>query len=219
MDNAKFFHYKTGNSFLHKIPAWIKIILILVLAICSFYAPVKICIILFPIFLLFSFFLLNFTLSEIYSDLKPTIAYTILLYFATLILNLTTFLNTEEKENILKIFVPNTTYIPLLVHLALSMQITSIFYRTTSIGQFKEGFSTIEKFFTKKDSSPISDTLSLTISFIPRIATFWNQIEKAWKARGGKENPQKILALIPRLFQVSMRFGYEKSLAITNRQL
>jgi len=213
MDNARFFHYKIGNSILHKLPAWIKLLLILVLSILAFFTPIKVFLLIYPSLILLSFFVLNFTISEIISDLKPTIVYTFLLSIATAILMLPNIINHKEID-----IKSLQNYIPLLCHLALSLEITAIFYRTTSIAQFKDGFSTIERFFTRKQQTPISDTLALTISFIPRISTFWNRIEKAWKARSGKENITKILKLVPRLFQVSMREGYEKSLAIENRQ-
>ena len=226
MENAQFFHYKTQKTPLHKIPAWIKIILIIALALTAFYLPVKICLIAYPILILFSALLLRFTISEIYSDAKPTITYTFLLYIAGILLNLSNHFASinypveswsEVYSGISRIFIPNLTYLPLLAHLALSLEITSIFYRTTSHGQFKEGFSTIEMFITRKDSAPLSDSLALAISFIPKISTFWNRLEKAWISRGGNNSLLKVFSLFPKLFHVSMREGYEKSLAIQNR--
>ena len=228
MENAQFFHYKTQETPLHKIPAWIKIILIILLAVIAFHLPVKLCLVLWPALILFSAFFLKFTVSEIHSDSKPVIAYFFLLYIATVLMNLANHFSnlnypvqswSEVYGGISKIFIPNLTYLPLFAHLALSIEITSIFYRTTSHGQFKDGFSTIEKFLTRKDEAPLSDTLALAIAFIPRISTFWNRLDRAWKARGGKKALPKAVALFPKLFHVAMREGYEKSLAIQNRTL
>ena len=226
MENAQFFHYKTQETPFHKIPAWLKIILIIALALTAFYLPVKVCLILYPILIVFSALFLRFTISEIYSDAKPTLTYTILLYIAGFFLNLSNHFSSlnypvetwsEVYSGISRIFIPNLTYLPLLAHLALSLEITSIFYRTTSHGQFKEGFSTIEMFVTRKDTAPLSDSLALSISFIPKISTFWNRLEKAWVSRGGQNSLLKVISLFPKLFHVSMREGYEKSLAIQNR--
>ncbi|MBQ9206674.1 MAG: hypothetical protein IJ158_08175 [Treponema sp.] len=228
MENATFFHYKTEITFLHKIPAWLKILLIISLAIIAFYLPVRICLIAYPILILFSAIFLKFSPTEIFSDQKPTLAYIFLLYIATILLNLTNHLShlnypvaswSEVYENISKIFIPNLTYLPLLAHLALSLEITSIFYRTTSHGQFKDGFSTIEMFVTRKDTAPLSDTLALALSFIPRISTFWARLNRAWRSRSGTDSLFKAFALFPKLFHVAMREGYEKSLAIQNRSL
>ena len=228
MENAQFFHYKSQETFLHKVHPAVKILLILALAIAAFYLPVKVCIILYPILIIFSATILHFSPSEIYSDAKPIIAYFFLLYAATILMNLSNHINSlafpisswqEFYGGISKVFIPNTAYLPLLMHLALSLEITSIFYRTTSHGQFKDGFSTIEMIITRKDTAPFSDTLVLAISFIPRISTFWNRLSKSWIARGGKDSLQKAIFLFPKLFHVSMREGYEKSLAIQNRSL
>ena len=222
MENAQFFHYKTQTTFLHKIPAWIKILLIVSLAIVAFYLPVKICLIAYPILILFSLTALRFSVSEIWSDAKPIIAYLFLLYFATILLNLADYISNlhgEAASGFPGVFVPNLTYLPLLAHLSLSLEITAIFYRTTSHGQFKDGFGAIEMFVTRKDSAPFSDMLALALSFIPRISTFWARLQRAWLSRGGKNSLTKILALFPKLFHVAMREGYEKSLAIQNRSL
>ncbi|WP_407427316.1 hypothetical protein, partial [Treponema sp.] len=157
MENAAFFHYKTEITFLHRIPSWLKIILILILALAAFYLPVKICLIAYPVLILFSAIFLKFTPYEIFSDQKPSLAYIFLLYFATILLNIVNNFSTVDFSNffslkmfseISKFFIPNLTYLPLLAHLTLSLEITSIFYRTTSHGQFKDGFSTIEMFLT-----------------------------------------------------------------------
>ena len=228
MDNAAFFHYKTQKTFLHKVPPALKILLILLLALAAFYLPVKICLICYPILILFSAIFLHFRPSEVFSDQKPILAYIFLLYFAGLILNLSLHFSNisypaqsweQVFRDFYRVFIPNLTYLPLLAHLALSLEITSIFYRTTSRGQFKDGFAAIESFITRKDSTPLSDTLALALAFIPRISTFWKRLELAWLSRGGKKSIRKASFLFPKLFHAAMREGYEKSLAIQNRSL
>ncbi|MCR4822776.1 MAG: hypothetical protein K5873_07880 [Treponema sp.] len=228
MENPAFFHYKSQKTFLHKLNPALKIFLIILLAVIAFYLPVKICLFAWPALILFSFIFLHFRPHEILSDTKPVITYVFLLYFATILLNLFTHIAdlTFPPESrldffmgISKIFIPNTTYLPLLAHLALSLEITSIFYRTTSQGQFKEGFAAIETFITRKDTALLSDTLALTLSFIPRISTFWTRLNRAWASRGGKNTLTKAFYLFPKLFHRAMREGYEKSLAIQNRSM
>ena len=226
MESATFFRYKTQKTFLHSVPPAAKISLILALALVAFHLPVKICIVSYIILLIFSAIFLRFRPSEIFSDQKPTLAYIFLLYFATILLNLANHFSAlayplsswnEVFRDFYKIFIPNLTYLPLLAHLALSLEITAIFYRTTSHGQFKDGFSDIEKFITRKDTAPLSDTLALALVFIPRISVFWARLERAWASRGGKNSLSKAISLFPKLFHVSLREGYEKSLAIQNR--
>ncbi|MBR1721613.1 MAG: hypothetical protein IJ727_03880, partial [Treponema sp.] len=123
----------------------------------------------------------------------------------------------ELFSGALRIFIPDLTYLPLLSHLALAVEITSVFFRTTSYSQFKEGFATIESFITRKKTTDFSDMLALTLSFIPRISAFWARLSLAYSARGGKDSVYKAVKLFPKLFHLSMREGYEKSLAIQNR--
>ena len=228
MENAQFFHYKTEKTFLHSVPPAVKILLIIVLALVAFYLPVRACLALYPVLILFSALFLKFRPSEIYSDAKPVLAYFFLLYLATILLNINNHLSSltyplsglsSVFTGFSKVFVPNLTYLPLLAHLALSLEITSIFYRTTSRSQFKDGFAAIESFITRKDTSPLSDTLSLAMSFIPKISVFWARLSRAWEARGGNKSPFKATCLFPKLFQAAMKEGYEKSLAIQNRSL
>ncbi len=228
MENPTFFHYKTQKTFLHSLSPALKIFLILFLALAAFYLPVKLCLISYPLLILFSAFVLHFRPQEIFSDAKPTLAYIILLYLAGILLNsINYFQNSQEGIGSAALILnflafvlrPNFTYFPLLVHLALSLEITSIFYRTTSTAQFKDGFSAIETFITRKDVTPVSDSLALTISFIPKISTFWYRLNRAWLSRDGANSLKKAILLFPKLFHLSMREGYEKSLAIQNRSL
>lgn len=213
MEGAKFFHYKTKQTVLHKIPPQAKLALMIILALTSFALPAEACLAAYPALIIVSVALLGLTPAEAFSDNKPTIAYAVLLYAATAVMNAVSGAGFPEM------LVPDGTYVPLLSRLALSLETTSIFYRTTSTGQFREGFASIERKLTGKKATPASDTLALALSFIPRIATFWSRIETAWKARGGADSIAKLTTLVPRFLQVSLREGYEKSLAIQNRQL
>lgn len=220
MSDIHFFHYKPGKTFMHILPSWIKIILMILLALSSFYIPLIPCFVLWIILILTAHFFLKFSIHEIIIDLKPCMVYFLMTYMASLILNITTFKTSKNTLNlsaILDISSPDSTYILLFMHLCLSIQITSIFYRTTSITQFYDGFSTIEKVITRKQKTPFSDILSLTLTFIPRISVFWNRIDSAWKARGGRDRITKVTVLTPVLFRVSMSEAYSKALARQNR--
>lgn len=220
MTETQLFHYKCTNTVLHKIPSGIKIIIMLLLAGLAFYMPLKEGFLIWALIIIFEFFLLKFSAKEIAVDLKPSITYFIMLYSAAVIINIIAFINEKRLlavHEILKVLTPDTVYLSLFMHLGLSMQITSVFFRTTSTMQLNEGLSIIEKTITRKTYTPLSDMLSLTITFIPRLSSFWNQIETAWKARGGKEKIGKITTLSPILFRVSMHEAYLKALARQNR--
>ena len=102
--------------------------------------------------------------------------------------------------------------------MGLSLSITSVIYRTTSNIQFRQGFATIEQTLTRSDQSRFADLLGMTLTFIPRIVTYWQRIDTAWKARGGKNSLRKLITLTPRLVSVSLNDAYEKARAIENRK-
>lgn len=222
MDKSLFFHYKTGSSFLHRMKPWTKILLMLVLAIGAFYAPVQIVPVLLFLLILFESFYLNVTSGELFSDFKPVIAYFTLMMISTVIANMVSFFeegiySSATFIDYARILIPDESYVKLLAGLALSVKISGIFYRTTSNSQFREGFSSIERCITRKKNAPFAETLALTITFIPRLVGFWNEIDTAWQARGGKRNLRRIKKLTPTLFKVSMREANLKSMARQNR--
>jgi len=214
MQYTGFFRYKTGNTFLHRLPSVVKIILLFSLALASFTLSVKASLIAWGLFILLAF-ILGFSPKEVLSDITPAFLYAVMVYSASILSNVMTY---TRGGDISTLFYFNTNYLPLLVHLALSLQITAIFYRTTSSLEFHEGFAKLERFFTRKKDSPWADTLSLTLTFVPEIVHNWQKIDLAWKSRGGKNNIRKILVLVPLLFRVSFHSAWNKALAIENRR-
>ena len=213
MEGTSFFKYRPGKTFLHSIPSWIKIILMLILAIAAFYTPLIPALVLWLILIAFSFFILRFSFREILSDLSPTLIYASMLYIASLIINISQASNFSAK-----VLIPGKQNMELFSHMALSIEISSIFYRTTSPMSFRQGFSQIEGSLRRSDRTPLADALSLTISFIPGLAAFWHRADNAWKARCGKKGIKRILVLTPLLFRTGMRNAYQKSLALQNRE-
>ncbi|MBQ7157920.1 MAG: hypothetical protein IJS09_00640 [Treponema sp.] len=223
IEGALFFHYRTGNTFLHKTPSWLKVLLIPILAILSFQLPTNIALIVWLAVLILAKFL-RFTFREIINDLKPTFFYFILLYNTSLVYNISAWNEAANGQVItweefvqLFYFAPN--YALLFVHMGLSLSITSLFYRTTSNIQFRQGFATIESCITRKETTQFADTLGMTLTFIPRIVTYWQRIDTAWRARNGKNSLRKLTTLTPRLFSVSLNDAYEKARAIENRKV
>ena len=222
IEAGRFFHYRSGHTFLHKAPAWIKVLLIPILAILAFQLETLPALGLWASVLILAK-ILGFTAKDICNDLKPTLFYLILLYNTSFIYNISAWkaesggqpISWPEFKNLF-IFAPQ--YALLFVRMGLSLSITSLFYRTTSNIQFRHGFSTIERFITRKEESRFADLLGMTLTFIPRIVTCWQRIDTAWKARGGKNSLRKIIVLTPRLFSVSLNDAYEKARAIESRK-
>ncbi len=213
MQQVQIFHYKTGNSFLHKMPPALKIFILLLFAVLAFRLSLNLCF-LGWILALFCSILLKFTVKELFADLKPTIIYFFLMYTGSIITNLIIL----EEKTLQAVFTLSLDYLLLFARLAFSLSITSLLYRTTSSVQFYLAFAQIERFFKKKEETPFADTISLTLGFIPSIIETWTHLENVWKAREGKNSIKKLIKLVPLLFSVSLNNAYNKSLAIENRK-
>lgn len=219
-DRTKLFHYKTGSTFLHRIPAGIKILIIPILAAGAFQLSLLpalaawLCVIILELFL-------KFTPREILRDSKPAFLYFIFLYISSLTINIMEFSSSGMEFNfnvLIHILKFDHGYPLLFARMGLSLAFTSVIYRTTSSIQFRQGFSKIENFIRPSGNSGVSNMIGITLTFIPRISIYWNQLDTAWKARNGRNSLKKIIRLTPRLFSVSMKDAYEKARAIENRR-
>ena len=61
------------------------------------------------------------------------------------------------------------------------------------------------------EKAPFGQVLTLFICFIPQVSKNWEQIKKAWYARGGKKS-------LPVLFSVGMKEAYNTSRALLARK-
>ncbi len=98
----------------------------------------------------------------------------------------------------------------LATKLICSMQWTSLFFTTTTSIELQ---NTLERFLPSK----IAKSFSLFINFIPMLFSVWNQLERAWTSRGGKNGLTKITTLLPVFLSVSLHKAYNVSRTLENR--
>ena len=206
------FSYKSGSSFMHRCPAWIKLLLIPVVSIAVFKLPVYFAIGLCMIQIVLSF-ALKFSVREQLRDLKAVLYYAAFLIFAKLIgsvasgqFDLSAFIR-NEKETWL-----------LLLKLLCVMQSASILFKTSTSLQIREGLELMERKITRKQQTPVAQGVSLFICFIPQVSKNWQQAERAWKARGGRKSLRMFVVLLPVFFSVGMKQAYNTARAISIRQ-
>lgn len=204
------FSYKAGSSFLHKCPAWCKILFIPLINILFLCLP--------PIFsfilLVIQFILaliLGFSLREQFTDVKPVFYYAFLLFLFQIISWLfsnpglesfkTQFSWDSEKESVF-----------LLIKLFSIMQSASLVFKTSTSLELRDG---IGKIFGQK--SVLTNALSLFLNFIPMVSKIWEESKKAWLARGGKKNLKMYFVLLPVLFSIGLKKAYNVARAILIR--
>lgn len=219
------FSYKTGNSFLHKIPSWVKLLFIplinvLFLILPSYFA----CGLVVVQFILAC--CLHFSLKEQFTDVKPVFYYAVLLYGFKLFLLIAGLFQgngVTEGTDLYSIFAPlldlDTFF--LLIKLFCVMQSASLVFKTSTLLQLREGIEIIEgsirKFFHLRRKNTFTNAISMFLNFIPMLAQIWEQSKKAWQARGGKKGVKMYGVLLPVLFSVGMKKAYNQARAILVR--
>ena len=193
------FSYKPGSSLLHRCPAIVKIFTVPLLSILIFVLPVYFCFGM--IALLFVLALaLHFTLREIFTDLKVVFFYALML---AVVKGITLLAGGDTGSWIETLF--------MLAKLLCMMQLTSIFLRTSTSLELRQGFEVF-------GVNAVTHTLSLFVCFIPLVSKIWRQTEQAWRIRAGKNSIKKYAVLLPVFFSVGMKQAWNMARACLIRQ-
>lgn len=219
------FSYKSGNSVLHRMASWQKIILLPALSLSYWVIPFYFVIFVIAVQLIVEI-ILKFSLKDIANDFKPVIFYAVLLYFINFCASYFSFGWIFDfallKKTAITVFSDFLTAIFLLRFFA-AIQACSLLFKTSSSLQIREGFEHIESFFRKilpvSKKNQFSKILALFVCFIPMCIQNWNSIKKAWFARGGKFGIRMIFVLLPVFFSVGMNKAYKMAKAYAARDV
>lgn len=218
------FSFQPTKSPLTKINPGLKLLLLLVTVISLFYIDLIPTTILFFL-LIFASIPLGFSLKSQCQDFKPIFFYILIYYLANIIINLSQVKNFE-----LALLIPSATIALSTLRLLVSLQLARFFYKTTTTTQLKFSLETMElqlrsllqrlPIFGKKIQCQASFTFSLTmiISFIPRLMSLWNQLELSWKARGGAASLKMVYLLFPQLLVLAFTEAENTWQAILSRE-
>ncbi|MCQ2588360.1 MAG: hypothetical protein MJ174_09610 [Treponema sp.] len=228
------FSYKQGNSFLHKMPPVLKILIIPLLNILFLNLPFYFTLSLLSCQFVLSF-ILGFTLKEQFKDLKPVIYYGFLLYGINFLVQIISSLqmgqtNLQDLNPSIWISIKQSAIITfsnyetlfMLIKLFCVIQSCSIIFRTSTTLQIRQGIGQIETFIRKylpvSKKNRFTDTLSLFFCFIPLVYKNWEQCKRAWFARGGKQNIRMYKSIFPVFFSVGIRQAWYTSRAMLIRE-
>ena len=193
------FSYKPGTSLLHRCPAIVKILVVPLLSIFIFVLPVYFCfgmiVLQFVVALA-----LHFSIREIFTDLKVVFFYALMLAMVKVI----TLLAGGDTGSWLE-----TLF--MLAKLLCMMLLTSIFLRTSTSLELRQGFEVF-------GVNAVTHTLSLFVCFIPLVSKIWRQMEQAWRIRAGKNSIKKYAVLLPVFFSVGMKQAWNMARACLIRQ-
>jgi len=202
MVNNTVFKYKTIKGFLHEIPALIKILVLLPLSFfCMYLPPVLLGVGI--VFTVFMAFICGLSLHDQLTDFKPVLYYALLMYALSVFSNLINNFRYLPINQLLIVFIPNQEYLRITLRLALIVQISALFFRTTSSLEIRELVRL--------------ETISIFLCFIPEIFKIWTSINLAWKSRGGKDGFGKIKTLVFILISLSFEKAALKARALEAR--
>ncbi|MCR4901001.1 MAG: hypothetical protein K5907_09325 [Treponema sp.] len=185
------------DSFIHRCPAWIKILLVPVISIVFFYVPAVVSAVMIGVFFVIQL-VLGFKLREIFGAIQ------FVLYYAVIL-----------------IIFRGMDVVPMLLRLICMLELAVLVFKTSTSLELRYGFETIElavrKVFHLKRRTPVANALALFVSFIPLVSQNWKQSKRAWKARGGKNSIKMYVVLLPVFFSVGMKQAYLTARAVSIR--
>jgi biotin transport system permease protein/energy-coupling factor transport system permease protein len=166
----------------------------------------------------------RFSLREQLADLKPAAVYGALMYA----LSVFTQISQAVKETPAlvftgAIFIPNDEYLRISLRLIIVIQLSALFFRSTSSMEIRDSLRIIERGILKlrvtgkRSYGYITNSIALFLCFIPEIFTSWTDINYAWKARGGKNGIKKIKTVLFVLISISLQKASLKEKAMSAR--
>jgi biotin transport system permease protein/energy-coupling factor transport system permease protein len=236
-ERALVFQYRKGGSVLHRIPALPKLALVLSSAVILMFLPFYALCWGIPAAAILAF-LCGFSLREQFADIKPVLFYTAFLYSINIFSHLPSVSFTvpagafgpELRRTLAALFYPDLEYRLYILRLLLVMQLSALFFRTTTSIEMKGAIRALEASIRRgikklpfmKNISPqakFGASLALTISFIPELFGLWERLNRAYKARGGKGGLKKIRVLLIALFSLSFSYAEKKARALASRNI
>lgn len=195
------FSYKATDSFLQRIPALIKLLFLFAVPVTVMLCSIEVCLILIAAIALLAL-AGRIRARDFFRDQKPVVYYSLMI----VAIDVLSFLLFHKNESIV-----TTRSLHMILRLLCAMEATSVFFRTTSSFEIREAIS-----FGHPDN-PVSDTFALFLSFLPQVFETWMQLDLAYRSRGGKNGPGKVLRLFPLLITMSMKKAGTTYLALLNR--
>lgn len=192
------FEYVKNDTIIYKIPAVLKLVLMLLLSIAVCFLDAKANLIAFLlIFLVFVLSRVNVTCFL--KDLLPIIWYT----FFIVIFNILSCIISNGTLSMDEVFSNYT--LSLISRLFTVVALTSLFFRTTSI---------FDLFYSLRGSLLIA----LFFNFFTRLFSIWGTLSKTYRARGGKRGFKMVYKLMPIFILLSLKKANDTYLSICNRK-
>lgn len=221
------FAYRGGRGPLHRLPAWLKLA---AMAACTalFFRLGPIGCAASSVAAIALLRAHGFGFAETARSLRPLASYAAVLYSAAVLSNSLQAQGTEVTAAAL--LAPPEETVRLMCRLAAALLASSAVFRTTTPLQLTEGAADIERALRRilrafpplrrnvLPEAGLAGPVAAVIAFIPRVLKAWEQLDTAWRGRGGKNGIRKMRTLIPALFSVCMEEAARSARAMQSRK-
>jgi biotin transport system permease protein len=92
----------------------------------------------------------------------------------------------------------------------------ALFFALTTIGEVKKSLSRLESFL-RLERLRLGLAVSLMLMFLPRFFEKWEEVNLAWKSRGGGKSFRKLKVLIPLSIEKMMELAVDTAEALETR--
>jgi biotin transport system permease protein/energy-coupling factor transport system permease protein len=232
-DRTVVFRYKRGRSVCHRLPAPVKLALMLCAAVTVMLLPLPAVCAGIAATAVFAGFC-RFTLREQCADIKPACYYALFLFAVNFAASLYAVRETPVSvSGWFHAALPRADYVLYAVRLCLVMQLSALLFRTTTSIQIKETLcaaetavrAAIKKLpFARKitqriaPDAKLANHAALMLNFIPVLFEIWEKLNRAYRARDGRGGLKKYRTLLVALFALSFHCACEKARALAARE-
>jgi len=205
MNNFTPWSYRKGSSLLHRLPAGLKLIFLLALSLAAFFPNLAVL-----ASIAFTLILLSFVAGigprELLRGSRP-------LFFVILAVLL---LQGIEFAPLRVNFEGLWEGIVFCLRIGVAYAAGTLLFAVTTTDEIRKSLSRLEAALHLKKLK-LGLSISLMLGFIKRFFEIWEDINLAWKSRGGKRNLSRLIVLVPLAFEKMIVKAAETATALESR--
>jgi energy-coupling factor transporter transmembrane protein EcfT len=223
------FAYNATKSALHRLPAIVKLLALIPLSLLCMSLSSQALAIGIAVMAVAGL-ACKFSLYEQLTDLRPVLFYSLIMYVLSVFSQIAGIhYPVPIRELLITIFTPQYKMVHMCLRLGIIVQLSALLFRTTTPLEIRDDLNAIESGIRHMLSRiplmgkhisvrpRLSGRLALFAGFIPEIFQIWTQIDRAWRARGGKPGLAKVKTLVFALITVSFEKTAAKAAAMSAR--
>ena len=202
--------YKKGRSPLHRLPAGIKLVFLLTLSLAAFFPAQNT-----PGLAIVGGIALILVVLSIIAGIGPWVLLrgSGPLFFIVMAVFLIQAVEFSPPGFKLDGLMESVLF---CARIATAFATGSLYFSVTTSGETRKSLSRLEAFL-HLEKLKVGFSISLMLGFIPSLFQFWEDINLAWKSRGGKKNLSRLVTLAPLLIERMMVKAAETATAMEAR--